>query len=374
MHYPATGKVKSDGFASFLDREMGDSRRNLKLFASELKSALMAPQLTLVNSGSSANLIAALWVRERNPLRKKVLLSAFSFPTTISSFELLGFQVQLVDVEADGFNLSVDAVGAIIDEQTAAVVPTHFLGFPAALPALAKLCRKHGALLVQDACETMNLEVDGKSLYEYGDIITHSFYHPHHLSSFGGGAVIVASAEDHRLTESLSHWGRACTCHFDREQCQAPSGINHNFFYQRLGINVELSELNACFGRFQLQTWPQQEALRIARYDQLYRSLHNRDGICVYQRHQNISPFVFPIRVAQDRFESTTTSLRERGLEIRNLMGGAIHLHPAFKHLGHPQLTHAETMGASTFFVGFHQNLSDAQFAGTMQHLLEIVS
>jgi CDP-6-deoxy-D-xylo-4-hexulose-3-dehydrase len=260
--HPCTGRTAIEGFDAFLRTELNDSRGNIKKLARDLRIITGEAHVTLVNSGSSANLTAAILVKQRCGVRRRVIMAGFSFPTTISSFTLLGFEVELVDTEADGFNLDPGALATAIGEDVAAVVVTHFLGFPAQLEAISALARQHGAMLVQDACETMDLGCGGQPIYDYGDVITHSFYHPHHLSAFGGGAVVTRSQELHDQLQSIMHWGRECRCHYDPATCAAPHGLNHNFWYVREGVNLELSELNACFARWQLKTWPQQEKLR----------------------------------------------------------------------------------------------------------------
>jgi CDP-6-deoxy-D-xylo-4-hexulose-3-dehydrase len=355
--FPCTGRVSTKGFDAFVARELGDSRHNLRSLEGELKQTLEAPFVTLVNSGSSANLAAAILVKQRCGARRQILMAGFSFPTTIASFTLLGFDVRLVDTEPDGFNLDPDALIRELDDQVAAVVVTHFLGFPAQLGRMVAAIREHGAILVQDACETMNLEVDGTPIYGHGDLIMHSFYHPHHLSSFGGGAVVVRSCEFHDQVQSIVHWGRACRCHYDASRCEAPDGLNHNFWYQREGVNVEMSELNACFARWQLRSWPEQEARRWEHWRLWESALAGAPGVHTWAACGNISPFVFPIAVVQGRFTAVTREIMARGVEVRSLMGGAMHRHPAYQHLAHAGLKQCEAMGARSFFVGLHQTL-----------------
>ena len=359
--FPCTGLVDTKGFGAFLEQELGAPRKNLKLFTEALKTILGVERASLVNSGSSANLVAAIAVRELVPGRNKVLLSGFSFPTTISSFALLGFEVELIDVEPNNFNMSVTALEERIDHQVACVCVTHFLGYPARLAAIKQLCEHHGAILVQDACETMALQSDGLPVYDYGDIVTHSFYHPHHLSTYGGGAVIGKNDALQQQIESIIHWGRACTCHYDPTICQAPHGQNHNFWYERLGINVEMSELNACFGRFQLQSWPQQEQTRNQYYNLYFEKLNNLPEVSVYANNANVSPFVFPIMVHKSKKEAISAELFQQGVETRSIMGGAIFKHPAFLHLQHADLVNAEAVSDACFFVGVHQTLSAGQ-------------
>jgi dTDP-4-amino-4,6-dideoxygalactose transaminase len=371
---PCTGRTAIEGFDVFLKTELNDSRGNIKKLASELSIITGDAQVTLVNSGSSANLTAAILVKQRCGSRKRVLMAGFSFPTTISSFTLQGFEVELVDTEADGFNLDPAALAQAIGDDVAAVVVTHFLGFPARLAQTSDLCRKHGSLMVQDACETMNLQADGRTIYEYGDVITHSFYHPHHLSAFGGGVVATRSKELHDQFQSIMHWGRECRCHYDPAACTAPHGLNHNFWYVREGVNLELSELNACFARWQLRTWQQQERLRWEHWRTWTNALSGISGVQTWPADQNISPFVFPIAVDASRFAELTDAIQTAGVEVRSLMGGAIHRHPAYHHLGHERLKQCERTGSRSFFVGIHQTLTRQQVAEASSIVHRILS
>lgn len=358
---PCTGRTPTEGFADFLANELSGSRGNLRRLSEELAAITGDAKVTLVNSGSSANLAAAIWVKGRCGARRRILMSSFSFPTTIASYTLLGFEVRLVDTEPDGFNLDPEALAEAMDETVAAVVATHFLGLPAQMGRIERLARAKGALVIQDACETMNLTVDGVPIHRHGDLVTHSFYHPHHLSSYGGGLVAARDPAIHAEVESIVHWGRACSCHLDPASCAAPDGLNHNFWYIREGVNLELSELNACFARWQLRTWPSQEARRWEHWRRWERALAGIPGVRTWTARQDVSPFVFPVGVPAGRHAAVTAAIQEAGVEIRSLMGGAIHRHPAYAHLAHGGLANSEATGGSCFFVGIHQTLADTQ-------------
>lgn len=374
LRHPCTGHVSTAGFAEFVASELGAARHNLRTLEAELKELLAAPYLTLVNSGSSANLAAGILVKQRCGSRRRVLVAGFSFPTAISSFSLLGFDVRLVDTEPNGFNLDPDALSEELDERVAAVVVTHFLGFPAQSRRIAAMAHRCGALVVQDACETMNLKVDGESLYQLADLTTHSFYHPHHLSSFGGGAVVSPSSEINDQIQSIVHWGRSCRCHFDPTRCEAPDGLSHNFWYEREGVNVEMSELNACFARWQLRSWPEQEARRWKHWQILETAFSDLTGVQTWRARSNISPFVFPVGVAHEICTGATNEILARGIEVRSLMGGAIHQQPAYRHLARAELKHCEALGSRAFFLGIHQTLETEQVhnaAAVVREVLE---
>ena len=226
--FPTTGRVSHDGFADFLKTNLGHPRQNIKLFTDELRAKFGPEFLTLVNSGSSANMVAATAIKETVGVGH-IIAAGFTFPTTLSPFLLTGFNVSLVDVRRDDFTIDPAAIERAIRPDTKAIIVTHFLGFPADMKRILAIAKEKNLLILQDSCEAMKLEIDGKQAYEYGDFTTWSFYHPHHLSAYGGGAIISNSKTNLRLIESIAHWGRACSCHVDELSCSAPAGMDHNF-------------------------------------------------------------------------------------------------------------------------------------------------
>ena len=363
MKYPCTGYIDLNGFGSFLERETTAPRRNLNAFAAELQQRFAVPYLTLVNSGSSANLVAAMAMAEKLRSQGKPLtaaVSAFSFPTTISALVLAGFQVSAVDVEPGGFNIFPAALAAA-ETLPSLLVVTHFLGYPCAVKEITALAHARGSLVLQDACETLGLTVEHRPVHAYGDLTTWSFYHPHHLSAYGGGAVIALNREDYVLTDSIAHWGRACRCHIEGEHCTVPEGPAHWFTYERLGVNVEMSELNACFGRWQLQQWEQIEAARHARYRVLAEALSGVPTVRTYAAPaEGASAFVFPVTLCDGRsIRDVYPLLAAEEIEMRTLMGGASNEQAAFcgRVLSAELLPEAHRMADSTFFVGIHHTL-----------------
>ena len=370
--YPCTRNIGMEGFGTFLESEIGEPRRNLCLFVQEFGQLIgegtpqLPHQLTLTNSGSSANLVAALTLAEHLRSQHKSLTavaSAFTFPTTLSALLLAGFKVKLIDVEPEGFNMSVPLLEKE-EEVPAVVCVTHFLGFPADLEALASYRQRTGCLLLQDACETMTCHTPTlHPLYRFGDMVTWSFYHPHHLSAYGGGAVYAHTTDLHILADSIAHWGRACKCHIDSRLCHAPEGPAHQFTYEHVGVNVEMSELNACFGRWQLRRWPIIEQQRQQNYAQLHDLLHQHPRLKVWPFFNSLhdSPFVFPIHCPQLTIDEAYRRLAPEGIEIRTLMGGATSQQPAFQQATHHDPTpNAIHMAHHTFFVGCHHTLSSA--------------
>lgn len=365
------------GFGSFLEQETTASRRNLNMFSDELKGILNASFMSLVNSGSSANLVAALTLAEKVKKCGKPMtaaISAFTFPTTVSALQMAGFTVTVVDVGRDSFNISPEALEELEPTPSVTAV-THFLGFPCEIARIAGLAHEKGGFILQDACETLNLDISGKPTHVYGDITTLSFYHPHHLSAYGGGALITESMDDYLIADSIAHWGRACKCHVDEKLCLVPPGPAHNFTYDRIGLNVEMSELNACFGRWQLRQWSDMEKIRNSHYDYLYGVLKHQPNIRVWEKPATgCSPFVFPIQLQSGKkIEDAYKTLCSKGIEIRTLMGGVVTKQKAFSELNTwGNLANAKSMSETTFFVGIHQTLSDEDIKYVAGNLSEL--
>lgn len=371
--YPCTGYIPMNGFGTWLEQECGEPRRNINAFSRELSERFDAPWVVPVNSGSSANLVAALALAEKVRLQGKPLtaaISAFTFPTTVSALQLAGFALTVIDTEANGFNISPIALQNM-DTLPSVLAITHFLGFPCEVESICNLAYQYGSYVLQDACETLGLRVNKRPIHHYGDLTTWSFYHPHHLSSYGGGAVLSLTEEDYLLTDSVAHWGRACRCHTNPSSCRVPQGPAHQFTYERLGLNVEMSELNACFGRWQLRQWDEIERARYLRYQLLYNTLSSSDKSRVWSHTQDgASPFVFPIQLTDGRtLNDIYPKLKAESIEIRTLMGGVCCHQPAFTHLSTP-LPHAQELARTAFFVGIHHTLpiEDVQHVAARLH------
>lgn len=282
--------------------------------------------------------------------------------------------MRIADVEPGGFNISPDALREMEKEGTfpTLVAATHFLGFPFQLQEIAEMVHSHGGYLLQDGCETLGMEVGGASAFKYGDIFTWSFYHPHHMSSYGGGGVITLDQEDYLLVDSIAHWGRSCKCHVDPGLCQVPEGPAHQFTYERLGVNVEMSELNACFGRWQLRDWDSMEAKRQRNYRILYEALKDVKHLKVWEEPKiHSSAFVFPVRLLDGKtiYDAYRILLAE-GIEIRTLMGGVSNEQKAFSEvLGSELQKNAHEVALTTFFVGIHQTLPEEDVRAVAEKL-----
>lgn len=369
--YPSTGHIEMKGFGEFLEGNIGGSRKNIKSFASRLRLKLNARHISLTNSGSSANLAAISATKRYISDGDEVLIAGFTFPTVVSAILFNCLIPVVVDTEKDGFNIDIESIEKMISPKTKVLLVTHFLGFIVDMRHIAKIAKKHNLYLIQDCCETFDANFDGKKLSEYGDICTFSFYHPHHLSSYGGGAITVNSPALYEHIESLIHWGRECKCHYS-DHCVAPKGIRHNFYYTNQGFNLEISELNAAFGNYQLQRWEQIENKRKQNYERYYNFFVRFPFFNVKPpEEKQCSPFVFPIIIKDEapfKAPEITNYLLERGIEVRDFMGGSAVFQPAFTDkLKYSDITNCIKVSKKGFFLGIHQAIPDKQIALTIK-------
>ena len=230
----------------------------------------------LVNSGSSANLIAfmALTAPElgERQIREgdEVITVACGFPTTVTPVLQYGAIPVFVDVTVPQYNIDVTKLEEAYSEKTKAVMIAHTLGNPFDLKAVREFCDRHGLWLVEDNCDALGTKytIDGETRFTgtWGDIGTSSFYPPHHMTMGEGGCVYTNDALLHRLILSYRDWGRDCVCpsgrdnlcgrRFDGDYGQLPHGYDHKYVYSHFGYNLKATDLQAAVGVEQLKKFP----------------------------------------------------------------------------------------------------------------------
>ena len=231
---------------------------------------------SLVNSGSSANLLAFMaltspLLKERQVLPgDEVITVAAGFPTTVAPVIQYGAVPVFVDVTIPQYNIDVTRLEEALSPKTKAVMIAHTLGNPFDLKAVRDFCRKHGLWLIEDNCDALGsqYEIDGekKLTGTIGDIGTSSFYPPHHMTMGEGGAVYTDNPLLHRIVRSFRDWGRDCICpsgkdnlcghRFDRQYGELPLGYDHKYVYSHFGYNLKATDMQAAVGCAQLEKFP----------------------------------------------------------------------------------------------------------------------
>ena len=337
----------------------------------------------LVNSGSSANLLAVsaltspqLGERRLRP-GDEVLTCAAGFPTTVTPILQNGLVPVFVDATLPSYNADPERLAAAIGPRTRAIILAHTLGNPFDLEAVMALAKRHALWVIEDCCDAVGAEYQGRKVGTFGDLATVSFYPAHHLTMGEGGAVLTQDSKLKKIVESFRDWGRDCwcepgvdnTCHkrFDWQLGDLPHGYDHKYTYSHLGYNLKLTDMQAAVGLSQLEKLDG----FIDRRRENFRYLHSRLShlgthlvLPEATPQSNPSWFGFPITL---RAESPVTRqvlighLESRKIGTRLLFGGNLLRQPAFKDVVHRvagPLTQCDVIMDRTFWVGIYPGLS----------------
>jgi len=270
-------------------------------FENELGAFLGVKKSLLVNSGSSANLVALaaltspkLGERQLRP-GNEVITSAAGFPTTVAPILQNGCVPVFIDNDPSTLNGRADQLEAAFTAgKTKAVIMAHTLGNPFDLAATTEFCRRHDLWLIEDNCDALGCRYDGQFTGTFGDLSTQSFYPPHHLTMGEGGAVnIVRDMKLKVLAESFRDWGRDCwcpsgkdnTCHkrFGWQLGELPEGYDHKYIYSHLGYNLKPLDPQAAIGRQQLKKLPSFIQARMDNWNYLRAALADLEEFIQFQ-------------------------------------------------------------------------------------------
>ncbi len=270
-------------------------------FERELAAYLGVKKSILVNSGSSANLLAfsALTSHKLGDRRLRpgdeVITTAAGFPTTVAPILQNGCVPVFIDNDPLTLNARVDQLeAAFAPGKTKAIFMAHTLGNPFDLAAVAEFCRRHNLWLIEDNCDALGCRYDGKLTGTFGDLSTQSFYPPHHLTMGEGGAVnVVRDMKLKVLVESFRDWGRDCWCasgvdntcnkRFGWQLGELPEGYDHKYIYSHLGYNLKPLDPQAAIGRAQLRKLPDFVRARVDNWQALRKGLADLEEFFTFQ-------------------------------------------------------------------------------------------
>lgn len=361
----------------------------------------------LVNSGSSANLIAFMTLTapelgERQIKRgDEVITVACGFPTTVTPILQYGAIPVFVDVTVPQYNIDVSKLEAALSSKTKAVMIAHTLGNPFDLAAVKAFCDAHNLWLVEDNCDALGTQytIDGKTKFTgtWGDIGTSSFYPPHHMTMGEGGCVYTDNLLLHRLILSYRDWGRDCICHsgcdnycghrFDGTFGELPQGYDHKYVYSHFGYNLKVTDLQAAIGVEQLKKFPSFIERRRHNWDRLHAALESaQDKLILPEPVENSKPswFGFLISVRSeagiDR-NRVTRYIEGHNVQTRLLFSGNLIKHPCFDQIRGTDayrvvgsLENTEFIMNNSFWVGVYPGMTDAMIDYMAQIICEAVT
>lgn len=325
-------------------------------FEERFAKLLGVKHASLVNSGSSANLIAfmALTGKELGDRQVKrgdeVITVACGFPTTVAPIMQYGAVPVFVDVTIPQYNIDVTKLEEALSEKTKAVMIAHTLGNPFDLKEVRAFCDKHNLWLVEDNCDALGSEytIDGETRLTgaWGDIATSSFYPPHHITMGEGGCVYTNNGLLHRLVRSFRDWGRDCVCppgkdnfcghRFDGQFGKLPVGYDHKYVYSHLGYNLKATDMQAAVGCAQLDKLIPFADARRKNWDRFKANLQElSDVLELPERAENSNPswfgFIMCVKEgASFTRNDITKALEENNIQTRLLFSGNLIKHPCF--------------------------------------------
>ncbi|MEG1875943.1 MAG: lipopolysaccharide biosynthesis protein RfbH [Lachnospiraceae bacterium] len=367
------------------------SGRYTERFEKELAAYLGIRYCSLVNSGSSANLLAFMALTspllgERRIQRgDEVITVAAGFPTTITPMIQYGAVPVFVDVTIPQYNIDVTGLEEALSPLTKAVMIAHTLGNPFDLQAVRSFCDQHNLWLIEDNCDALGSEytIDGvtKLTGTIGDIGTSSFYPPHHMTMGEGGAVYTDDALLNRCIRSMRDWGRDCVCasgqdnlcghRFDHQYGELPLGYDHKYVYSHFGYNLKATDMQAAIGCAQLEKFPSFVERRRHNFDRLKKTLQGTEDRLILPEpceHANPSWFGFLITCKEGISRNEVVqSLEAKGIQTRMLFAGNLIKHPCFdemrtKGVGYRvvgELTNTDIIMKDSFWVGVYPGMTD---------------
>lgn len=362
-------------------------------FEKEFAAWLGVKWAHLVNSGSSANLLAftALTAPELGERRilpgDEVITVACGFPTTIAPIMQYGAVPVFLDVTIPQYNIDVSQLDAALSPKTKAVMIAHTLGNPFDLKTVREFCDRHGLWLVEDNCDALGSRytIDGETRYTgtWGDIGTSSFYPPHHMTMGEGGAVYTNDPLLHKLILSYRDWGRDCVCpsghdnfcghRYDGQYGELPFGYDHKYVYSHLGYNLKVTDMQAAIGCEQLRKFPGFIEKRRHNWARLHAALEDlQDRLILPEPAEMSEPswFGFIMTLREDSGLSrrdVVRAIEEKNVQTRMLFSGNILRHPAFDTIRGTDayrvvgdLKTTDQIMERTFWVGVYPGMTDA--------------
>jgi CDP-6-deoxy-D-xylo-4-hexulose-3-dehydrase len=400
---PVTGKVfGAEDVRNLVDASLDfwlTTGRYAREFETAFARAFGLRSALLVNSGSSANLVAltALTSPRLGEARLRpgdeVITVATGFPTTVNPILQNGCVPVFIDVTLPTYNVDVNLLEAARSDRTRAVMIAHTLGNPFDLEAVSAFCARHDLWLVEDCCDALGSTFAGRPVGTYGDFATTSFYPAHHITMGEGGAVLTDSPVLKKVAESFRDWGRDCWCEpgcddtcgkrFDWQLGDLPHGYDHKYTYSHIGYNLKVTDMQAAVGVSQLAKLPAFIEARRKNFAYLQAGLAPLAGpLLLPEATPGSDPswFGFPITVTAESpagRNQLVRALTERKIGTRLLFAGNLLRQPAYRDVPHRvvgELANADRVMNDTFWIGVWPGLTTEMLDFVIRSLQELLA
>ena len=373
-------------------------------FEADFARFLGVQHCSLVNSGSSANLLAFMALTSPKLGEKRicpgdeVITVAAGFPTTVAPIIQYGAEPVFVDVTLPTYNIDVTRLEEVCSPRTKAVMVAHTLGNPFDLAAVKEFCDRHGLWFIEDNCDALGSRYRYRGEWSYtgtiGHIGTSSFYPPHHMTMGEGGAVYTNDGALKRIIESFRDWGRDCWCpsgkdntckqRFNQQFGDLPRGYDHKYVYSHFGYNLKVTDMQAAIGCAQLEKLPAFIDARKKNWTLLRDGLEGlAERFILPEATPDSDPswfgFLLTVRDgAGFTRDEIVGHLEQKGIQTRMLFAGNLIKHPCFDEMratgtGYRvggSLANTDRIMRDTFWIGVYPGMSEAM----IEHMLKVIT
>jgi CDP-4-dehydro-6-deoxyglucose reductase, E1 len=366
-----------------------------KRFEKEFGEYLGQKHVSLVNSGSSANLVAVAALTNRILGKKRLqpgdeyITCAVGFPTTLNPGIQHGLVPVFVDAELDSLNIDVEKIEKAISKKTKLIMVAHTLGKPFNLDKIMQIAKKHDLWVIEDCCDALGSRYDGKLLGTFGHIATFSFYPAHQITMGEGGAIVTNKPLLHKSIRQFRDWGRDCWCdpgmdntcgrRFTQQHGELPMGYDHKYVYSQIGYNLKLTDFQAAIGVAQLKKLPSFIKKRRSNYAKLYAFFSKYPEyfrLLKTSSKEDACWFGFPVIVEENApFTRTelTSYLEGKKIGTRNVFSGNLLRHPAYLDLKKKRLVgkmnNADIVMNRAFWLGVFPGIKQPQLKYVLKTL-----
>ncbi|AFA49235.1 lipopolysaccharide biosynthesis protein RfbH [Acetobacterium woodii] len=379
--------------------------RYTAVFEREFSAYLNVNYCSLVNSGSSANLLAFMALTssmlEDRAIKPgdEVITVAAGFPTTVAPIIQYGAIPVFVDVTIPEYNIDVSLLENAISKKTKAVMIAHTLGNPFDIQSVKNFCDRYNLWLIEDNCDALGARylINGEEKFTgtIGDIGTSSFYPPHHMTMGEGGAVYTNNALLNKIIRSLRDWGRECSCpsgkdnfcghRFDKQFGELPLGYDHKYVYSHFGYNLKATDLQAAIGVAQLRKLSSFIEKRRYNFNRLKNKLQClEEKLILPKSEKNSKPSWFGFLITCKngiKRNEVIQHLEEKRIQTRMLFAGNLIKHPCFDEMRRVgvgyrvigELKNTDVIMNDTFWIGVYPGMTDEMIDYMVETIEEAV-